>query len=154
VVELADQAGTGDAPAVAEAPAGPRSGTRASPIDRHVSQRIRERRVLTGQTRQQMADLIGVTYQQFHKYEHGMNRLSVGRLYDIARALETPVSYFFEGLEKPQDKDAIKRQRMCLELARNFSAIRNERCQEALSQLARALVGDEQTPAGPDSDRA
>jgi len=113
---------------------------RANDTDRHVGARIRERRIMLGLSQQQMADLIGVTYQQAHKYERGINRISAGRLYEISQVLGVPVSYFFEGLESQKSLDLTARQRMCLELARNFSQISNEKHQEALSQLARALV--------------
>ncbi|HIJ63405.1 MAG TPA: helix-turn-helix transcriptional regulator [Rhodospirillaceae bacterium] len=115
---------------------------RANDTDRHVGARIRERRIMLGFSQQQMADLIGVTYQQAHKYERGINRISAGRLYEIAHVLGVPVGYFFDGLETQRTPDLTARQRMCLELARNFSIISNERHQEALSQLARALASD------------
>jgi len=95
---------------------------------------------MLGFTQQQLADLVGVTYQQAHKYERGINRVSAGRLFEIARVLTVPVSYFFEGLETDSARPESPRERMCLELARNFSQISNERHQEALSQLARALA--------------
>jgi transcriptional regulator with XRE-family HTH domain len=113
---------------------------RANDTDRHVGARIRERRIMLGLSQQQMADLIGVTYQQAHKYERGINRISAGRLYEISQVLGVPVGYFYEGLEANRSPDLTARQRMCLELARNFSSISNERHQEALSQLARALA--------------
>src|SRR5215472_11487722 len=56
-----------------------RSTSRTQDIDRHVGARIRERRIMLGLTQQQLADLIGVTYQQAHKYERGINRVSAGR---------------------------------------------------------------------------
>ena len=114
---------------------------RASSIDRHVGTRIRERRIMLGLSQQQMADMIGVTYQQAHKYERGINRISAGRLYEITRVLNVPITYFFEGLDITEDDETLNpRQRMCLELARNFASISNQRHQEALSQLARALA--------------
>lgn len=115
--------------------------TKGTDVDRYVGSRIRERRVMLGLSQQQMAHLIGVTYQQAHKYERGINRISAGRLFEIARVLRVPVSYFFEGLEgKGSEEDLSMRQRMCLELARNFTQIPNERHREALSQLARVLA--------------
>ncbi|MBL4739548.1 MAG: helix-turn-helix transcriptional regulator [Sneathiella sp.] len=108
-------------------------------IDVHVGNRIRERRILLGYTQQQMANLIGVTYQQAHKYERGINRISAGRLYSIASALNVPINYFFDGLATTGTTETSTRQRMCLEMARNFSMIENERYQDALSHLARAL---------------
>jgi transcriptional regulator with XRE-family HTH domain len=95
---------------------------------------------MLGLTQQQLADLIGVTYQQAHKYERGINRVSAGRLFEIARVLSVPVTYFFEGLDEDATRQVGPRERMCLELARNFASIQNERHQEALSQLARALA--------------
>ncbi|HEX6979600.1 MAG TPA: helix-turn-helix transcriptional regulator [Alphaproteobacteria bacterium] len=112
----------------------------AQNVDRYVGARIRERRIMLGLTQQQLADLIGVTYQQAHKYERGINRVSAGRLFEIAKVLSVPVGYFYEGLgEGAEPKAPTARERMMLELARNFSEIRNEKHQEAFSQLARAL---------------
>jgi len=42
--------------------------------------------------------VIGVTYQQAHKYEHGVNRVSAGRLFEIASVLRAPITYFYEGI--------------------------------------------------------
>lgn len=119
-----------------------RRNATAQAVDRHVGARIRERRIMLGLTQQQLADLIGVTYQQAHKYERGINRVSAGRLFEIARVLSVPIGYFYEGLNaESEPRAANMRERMMLELARNFSEIRNERHQEAFSQLARALSG-------------
>ena len=97
---------------------------------------------MLGLTQQQLADLIGVTYQQAHKYERGINRVSAGRLYEIAQVLRVPIGYFFDGLDGQGTRSVSPRERMCLELARNFAQIPNERHQEALSQLARVLAAD------------
>src|SRR3954471_22921408 len=70
----------------------------AQEADRHIAARIRERRLELGLTQQQLAELVGVTYQQAHKYEKGDNRVAVGRLYLIARALDVEPAHFFEGL--------------------------------------------------------
>ncbi len=114
---------------------------RATETDRYVGGRIRERRVMLGLTQQQMANMIGVSYQQTHKYERGINRISAGRLYEIAQVLRVPLSFFFEGLGNRLEGGALTgRQRMCLELACNFTRITNKRYQEALSQLARTLA--------------
>ena len=119
-----------------------RATGRTQDIDRHVGARVRERRIMLGLTQQQLADLIGVTYQQAHKYERGINRVSAGRLYEIAQVLSVPVSYFFDGLQGEDARAVSPRERMCLELARNFAQIPNERHQEALSQLARVLASE------------
>jgi transcriptional regulator with XRE-family HTH domain len=119
-----------------------RSSSRTQDIDRYVGARIRERRIMLGLTQQQLADLIGVTYQQAHKYERGINRVSAGRLFEVAQVLSVPVNYFFDGLDQENERSISPRERMCLELARNFAQIPNERHQEALSQLARVLAAE------------
>src|SRR5277367_4482905 len=101
--------------------------TRVQDIDRHVGARIRESRIMLGLTQQQLADLIGVTYQQAHKYERGINRVSAGRLYQIADVLNAPITYFYDGLGEEQPRAAPPHQRMLLEIARNFGEIRNEK---------------------------
>ena len=109
-------------------------------IDDHVGRRIRERRILLGLTQQELAGMIGVTYQQAHKYERGINRVSAGRLFEIARVLSAPITYFYEGIGEEGPRQITLHQRMQLEIARNFADIRNEKHQEAVSQLARALA--------------
>ena len=76
----------------------PKRGRSTAGIDDHVGSRIRERRIMLGLTQQQLAGMIGVTYQQAHKYERGINRVSAGRLFEIARALSAPITYFYEGV--------------------------------------------------------
>ena len=121
------------------------STQRASLVDHHVGARIRERRTMLGLSQQQLAKMIGVTYQQAHKYERGLNRISAGRLFEIAQVLDVPVSYFFEGLQPGAEAQPVSpRQRMFLELARNFALIDNDKHQEALSQMARALAAQSQ----------
>ncbi len=119
--------------------------SRAVDIDKLVSLRIRQRRIMLGLTQQQMAELIGVTYQQAHKYETGVNRISAGRLYQISQALGVEVSYFYhdiipdEKIEVPEP-ELMPQQRMLLELARNFAAINSRKQQEAVCGLTRALA--------------
>ncbi len=117
-------------------------------IENHVGQKIRERRTMLGLTQQQLADLIGVTYQQAHKYERGINRVSAGRLYEISQALGVEISFFYEGLDNSQNI-VSERQRMCLDLARNFTNIKNEKHQDALSMLCRVL--SEQSLSDPEA---
>lgn len=130
------------------ASAGVAGRSRALDVDRYVSMRIRQRRIMLGLTQQQMAELIGVTYQQAHKYETGINRISAGRLYQIARALGVEISYFFEDVEpgsgaQTRPQELMPQQRMLLELARNFASIKSRKHQEALCHLARVLSDSE-----------
>ena len=116
---------------------------RAQDVDRHVGARMRERRIMLGLTQQQMAELIGVTYQQAHKYEKGINRIAAGRLYAIAQALGVEVGYFFEGLQSPDHFVPTPQQRMLLDLARNYLNIQVPEHQKAIVALTRALAGRE-----------
>ena len=125
---------------------------RAQDMDRHVGARMRERRIMLGLTQQQMAELIGVTYQQAHKYEKGINRIAGGRLYTIAQALGVEVGYFYEGPEALPGRFApTAQQRLILELSRNFVAISDRRWQEAICDLARALASPD-IPENPTDD--
>jgi transcriptional regulator with XRE-family HTH domain len=71
-------------------------------VDVHVGKRIRHRRWLLGMTQQQLAEQVGIKFQQIQKYETGANRVSASRLWDIADTLGVPVSFFFEGLGSAQ----------------------------------------------------
>ncbi len=73
-------------------------------IDLYVGSRLRHRRKLTGLTQQQLADRIGVRFQQIQKYESGTNRVSASRLYKISEALATPIQYFFDGYKKESEQ--------------------------------------------------
>ena len=75
------------------------------PVDVHVGKRIRHRRWMSGTTQQQLAEQVGIKFQQIQKYETGMNRVSASRLWDIAKVLGVPVSFFFEGLDTQPPAD-------------------------------------------------
>jgi len=113
---------------------------RAHDADRHVGMKMRERRIVLGLTQQQMAELIGVTYQQAHKYEKGTNRISAGRLFKIAQALKVDVAFFFEGMGAEPRAQPNERQRAMLDLARSFAHLPSRRHQQAICDLARALA--------------
>ena len=79
-------------------------------IAKHIGSRVRMRRMRLGLSQQELADRIGLSWQQVQKYEHGVNRLAGSRLWDISCALECPVEWFFEGLqhEGATNGEAIK----------------------------------------------
>lgn len=113
------------------------------PVDVHVGQRIRQRRWMLGVTQQQLADRVGVKFQQVQKYETGANRVSCSRLWDIAEVLEVPVTFFFEGLDSPvaEAGDAradILTDKEALDLVRAYYAI-PEPQRRRLFDLARVL---------------
>ena len=68
-------------------------------IDVEVGQRIRIQRLAAGLSQTELAERIGVTFQQVQKYEKGMNRVGAGRLTNIARVLNVPIGSFFDGRE-------------------------------------------------------
>jgi transcriptional regulator with XRE-family HTH domain len=94
-------------------------------------------------TQQQLAEAVGIKFQQIQKYETGMNRVSASRLWDIAHALGVPVSYFFEGLENAGKVDTslpgdLLADKEALELVRSYYAI-PEQQRRRLFDLARVL---------------
>jgi transcriptional regulator with XRE-family HTH domain len=116
-------------------------------VDVHVGKRIRHRRWTLGTTQQQLADKVGIKFQQIQKYETGANRVSASRLWDIAGALGVPVSFFFEGMDSqvqsdlvvgPDMPDDILSDREALELLRSYYAI-PEAQRRRLFDLARVL---------------
>src|SRR3954467_3241952 len=111
--------------------------------DRHIGARLRARRLSLGLTQQALAELIGVTCQQAHKYEKGVNRIAGGRLHTIAQALGVEVGYFYDGIgaEPGAFAPTAQQRRLLLELSRSFVGIASRRQQEALCSLARALAG-------------
>lgn len=112
------------------------------PVDAHVGKRIRHRRWMVGMTQQQLADKVGIKFQQIQKYETGMNRVSASRLWDIADALGVSISFFFEGLGDGQVVSQAQGDMMAdkeaLELVRSYYAI-PEAQRRRLFDLARVL---------------
>jgi transcriptional regulator with XRE-family HTH domain len=98
---------------------------------------------MVGMTQQQLADRVGIKFQQIQKYETGMNRVSASRLWDIAQVLGVTVSFFFEGLpEGAAHAEAlagdVMADREALELVRSYYAI-PEAQRRRLFDLARVL---------------
>jgi transcriptional regulator with XRE-family HTH domain len=134
---------------------------RAEDIDRHVGARLRERRIMLGLSQQQLAELIGVTFQQAYKYERGINRVTSGRLYRIAQALDVDIGYFFDRAGRDDAPTPTQQQRRLLEFMRDFMAIPDRKHQEEILLLARVLAEPDagplavrdsrsrRTPAGP-----
>lgn len=120
------------------------------PVDVHVGKRVRHRRWMVGMTQQQLGDTVGIKFQQIQKYETGMNRVSASRLWDIASALDVPVSFFFEGLDGQDAEDALQQfeepaargdllvDREAQELVRSYYSIPEEQ-RRRLFDLARVL---------------
>jgi transcriptional regulator with XRE-family HTH domain len=106
---------------------------------------------MNGLTQQMLADLIGVTYQQAHKYETGVNRIAAGRLYIIAQVLGVDVGYLFEGLQRYAPNESILQERVFLDLARHFRSIRAPEHQEAICLLTRILANLQENDTDADA---
>lgn len=116
------------------------------PVDVHVGKRIRHRRWLVGMTQQQLAESVGIKFQQIQKYETGANRVSASRLWDIADSLDVEVSFFFEGLDQETEgkenaevlPSDLLGDKEALDLVRSYYAI-PENQRRRLFDLARVL---------------
>lgn len=117
----------------------------ATDIDLHLGKRLRRRRRLLGLTQQQLAIHVGIRFQQIQKYECGANRISAARLWQLSEALETPVSYFFDGLsealeqqnQRPERSDMFSRKET-LDLIQAYYQL-EERPRRRLLDLAKSL---------------
>jgi transcriptional regulator with XRE-family HTH domain len=130
-----------------------------SPVDVHVGARVRMRRKMLNISQEQLANALGLTFQQVQKYERGANRISASKLYDIARTLQAPVSSFFDGLADPlaggvdaasqtasQTVSAFLLLPEAMQLAEQFPKIGQASLRRRIVDLARALA-DEEPPA-------
>jgi transcriptional regulator with XRE-family HTH domain len=125
-------------------------------VDAHVGQRLRIRRNMLGITQGDLGDKIGLTFQQIQKYERGANRISASRLFEISRALDVPITFFFEHMEVydqdetmvyhlhedteqyGEDVDPLKR-RDSLEFLQAFYAIADEDVRKRIFDLVKTL---------------
>ncbi len=72
-----------------------------NPVDVHVGARVRMRRTLLGMTQMDLADALGMSFQQVQKYESGANRISASRLFALSRVLDVPIEYVFGDMPAP-----------------------------------------------------
>jgi transcriptional regulator with XRE-family HTH domain len=119
------------------------------PVDRHVGLRIRMRRKEIGVSQERLAEALGITFQQVQKYERGANRVSASKLWEIARALKTNVTYFYEGLNEhdttPSDQGAqdFMLTSEGLELMASFPRIPRPGLRRKLVDLVRAVADED-----------
>lgn len=81
-------------------------------LDLFVGARLRERRIMLDLTQTELARLIGVSCQQLHKYERGLNRVAAGQLLNLAVALKVHPAYFYEDLAEAGARAYLQRRRM------------------------------------------
>lgn len=129
-----------------------------NPVDVHVGTKVKTRRLMLGLSQESLAQLIGLTFQQIQKYERGTNRISVGRLMEISKALKAPIDYFIEGVysggKKPakgfsdnkqaafQDDLMVKRD--VLELVRSYQNIQTPQLKKQLLEMAKAMAKNDE----------
>ncbi len=93
------------------------------PVDVHVGKRIRERRRSLGMSQTDLGDYLGLSFQQFQKYERGANRISASKLWAVSNLFEVPIQWFFEGLEKKgKGQKDVRTRPEARQLARYYSA--------------------------------
>ncbi|WP_269715623.1 helix-turn-helix domain-containing protein [Caulobacter sp. NIBR2454] len=128
-----------------------------NPTDVHVGARIRLRRKHLGISQTQLAEGLSLTFQQVQKYERGVNRVSASKLYDMARTMGVPISYFFDGLPDPtaatpaditalDDQQAVQAFLLTpegLEIARAFPKISSAAVRRRVVQLVTSMTDDD-----------
>jgi transcriptional regulator with XRE-family HTH domain len=125
-------------------------------VDQHIGARMRLRRLTMSVSQERLAEMLGLTFQQVQKYEKGVNRVAASRLWDVAKALDVPVSYFFEGLDGGADMQGVSEGSADTpvfdliaspdgaQLAAAYSTIDSPRVRRGLLELMRALANDDQ----------
>lgn len=133
----------------------PKSKGGPNPIDRHVGNRVRMRRLMLSLSQTTLADALGITFQQVQKYEKGTNRISASRLQHVAHVLQVPIPFFFEdaphvaGQPKTDDKapspayifDFLATTEG-LNLVKAFRRIQNPTLRHRIVSLVEELAGD------------
>lgn len=109
------------------------------PTDVHVGRKVREARAAKGMSQEQLGKLLGVSFQQVQKYEKGTNRIGSSRLWDISKALETPITYFFEDIEDVQTEQRSLPRRT-IELAKQIDSINDDNVRNQVLNLIKACA--------------
>ncbi len=125
-------------------------------IDIYVGKKLRMRRTLLGMSQTDLGQALGLTFQQIQKYEQGSNRIGSSRLYDLAKVLDVPVTYFFEELEEAMVANGITSEgpdlrkdpaakRETLELVRSFSRIDDQSVRNSILTMIDTLSDLDET---------
>jgi len=131
-----------------------RSRTKAKAPDARdveVGRRIRAQRLVRRMSQTELANSVGVTFQQVQKYEKGVNRVGAGRLARIAEVLNVPVSFFFSGDDTPSESDERVNSGLrfletagAVRLVRAYSQIEDPHIRRTLVDLAEEIAGHRQ----------
>jgi transcriptional regulator with XRE-family HTH domain len=124
---------------------------KANPIDGQVGNRVRIRRMLIGMSQERLGDLLGLTFQQVQKYEKGINRIGAGRLFEIARILDVPIDFFYDGVGATSDGLGESSAPVMefvsstegLQLSLAFMKIRDPKVRKRVLDLVKSLVEEE-----------
>lgn len=103
-----------------------------------ISSKVKEMRITSMLSLQELANKINVSHQQLVKYEDGSNTISIQRLVSISKALKVPPSFFFEDMDKKSDIGGDLR--LSLEMIRNFGKIKNKRIKKALNKMLKSIA--------------
>lgn len=126
----------------------------ANPVDAHVGNRVRLRRMLVGMSQERLGELLGLTFQQVQKYEKGVNRIAAGRLFEISNILGVPISFFYEdvgghrapgfaeGSEPPPVMEFVSSGEG-LQLSLAFMRIGDPKVRRRILDLVRSIANDE-----------
>ena len=128
---------------------------KANPIDAQVGNRVRIRRMLIGMSQEKLGDLLGLTFQQVQKYEKGINRIGAGRLFEIARILDVPVDFFYDGVGAASDGPAEASAPVMefvssnegLQLSLAFMKIKDAKVRKRVLDLVKSLANEEEVAA-------
>ena len=124
-------------------------------IDIEIGSRVRMRRISIGMSQEKLGDLLGLTFQQVQKYEKGTNRISVGRLVDIATILGVGIHFFFDGVKSGKTETGFAEEESPpyisemmstpegLQLIRTFTGIKSPKVRKSIVQLVSALADQE-----------
>ncbi|MAI60939.1 MAG: hypothetical protein CBB87_00435 [Micavibrio sp. TMED27] len=118
-----------------------------SSVDFHIARRLKTKRKLLGLSQDKLAEKLDLTFQQIQKYENAKNRIAAGRLYEISKILNVPISYFYEGIEEiedvkednPENPDMLY-QTETLNLIRAYYSIRNSGIRASIKEFLKAVV--------------
>jgi len=129
---------------------------RISEIDAHVGARVRRLREIRGLSREAIARAFEITHQQVQKFETGQNRISAGRLAVIAKMLDVPIAYFYDGLPEPGLPEPVRAAALsvpanlpadltaeCFALLKLFVRVRSPLARHSVIELVHALAGEE-----------
>jgi transcriptional regulator with XRE-family HTH domain len=125
----------------------------ANPVDKHVGNQVRMRRMMLGMSQAKLGDALGLTFQQVQKYESGMNRMGASRLHHISHILKVPMPFFFEGgpgqtkgvgkLPSPAYVSDFLASSDGLALTKAFMQIKGPGMRQRIVRLVEEIAGDD-----------